>query len=907
MANKKEQAQVDVIVNGQKANASIKDMEAVSRALRAQWRGLNTDSPDFKKVDADLKKVNKSLAEAKGASAKMNSSFGELKSLLPTISLATLVRGLVSIGKQMFNVRSEFQKYEAVLKNTFGSEERARQSMNMLQETAVLLPVSVKDLTEAFVKLANRGFVPTQKEIIKLNDIASSTGKSLDMFVEAMLDAQTGEFERLKEFGIRAKSEGDKVTFTFKGQATTVEKTDEAIKNYMLSLGDLKGVSGSSAAIMDTFAGKVSNIGDSWDNLLNNMGKNTEGFVSQMVSSVGYWVQVWAEGSKSIKQIQEEVNDKQAAANYENAMKEIDIIADGLVKRGMERQAAQSHAADLYRSELEQSIQIAKDALTTEVGVEKEKLAERVRTQQGELDSVNAHFMKLKEIEDNKSKLTDQQKKEYQKQLDDKKKFLEDILKSGLTATEKENADYQEKLKKAEGNAQAIEIIERLHKENLAKIAEDGAEKIKSARAKHIQDELKDYDESDQAVLNLLKQRYVEELKAAGDNVDKRKAIEEKYQNDVLTTELAQLEGRRATLVTFGESTIAIEKAINDKKLEILKGSWKDQDQAEKDTKAIRKEYNLQSTVEQEAEEIAALQAHYANKELTTQEYEQALLQIKLQYAQEYVSQYQGILNQLSEYIALKKQSELDGFNTEKDAELKKLEEQHNQKLISDDVYEKKKGTLDEKYKKKENDLRKKYADKEFAVKAASIIASTAQGIMMAFATLPTIAAIAAAVLVGATGTLQLANANAERQKIKQLAKGQYDVIGASDNQLYTDVPFGGQMQTGIYNRQVLLAENDKPELVVDNPTLRNIQFNAPDIIPRIMANRVTQYADGKYPETGKQTSQTDVQLIQTITALVVVMNRLNGKIDNIYAKVIMDEFKQVEADWNAQKQDVAK
>jgi hypothetical protein len=75
-----------------------------------------------------------------------------------------------------------------------------------------------------------------------LGDLASSQAKDFDQLVEALLDAQTGEFERLKEFGVKAKVAGDQVAFTFKGQTVEVEKTEQAIKDYVLSLGNAKGI-----------------------------------------------------------------------------------------------------------------------------------------------------------------------------------------------------------------------------------------------------------------------------------------------------------------------------------------------------------------------------------------------------------------------------------------------------------------------------------------------------------------------------------------------------------------------------------------------------------------------------------------------------------------------------------------
>jgi hypothetical protein len=51
--------------------------------------------------------------------------------------------------------------------------------------------------------------------------------------VEAFNDAITGEFERLKEFGITAKANGDKVALTFRGQTVEVKKTADGIGEYL--------------------------------------------------------------------------------------------------------------------------------------------------------------------------------------------------------------------------------------------------------------------------------------------------------------------------------------------------------------------------------------------------------------------------------------------------------------------------------------------------------------------------------------------------------------------------------------------------------------------------------------------------------------------------------------------------
>jgi len=120
------------------------------------------------------------------------------------------------------------------------------------------------------------------------------------MLAEAILDAQTGEFERLKEFGIRAQDAGDKVIFTFKGVQTTVDKSSEAIRNYVTSLGNAEGVSGSMAVISETLTGKISNLSDSWGQMLVAIGSNTSGVFSGVISIISEVVTSITEFNKEL-------------------------------------------------------------------------------------------------------------------------------------------------------------------------------------------------------------------------------------------------------------------------------------------------------------------------------------------------------------------------------------------------------------------------------------------------------------------------------------------------------------------------------------------------------------------------------------------------------------------------------
>jgi len=69
--------------------------------------------------------------------------------------------------------------------------------------------------------------------------------------------------------------------------------------------------------------------------------------------------------------------------------------------------------------------------------------------------------------------------------------------------------------------------------------------------------------------------------------------------------------------------------------------------------------------------------------------------------------------------------------------------------------------------------IKKKYADMQMVITIANIISSTAEGIMKTYGQMGIFGTIAA-VLIGVTGAVQVANAVAERNKVKSLAVGGY-------------------------------------------------------------------------------------------------------------------------------------
>ncbi|MEZ5709730.1 MAG: tape measure protein [Blastomonas sp.] len=167
----------------------------------------------------------------------------------------------------MFRTASQFEQFQIMLENMEGSAAKAKRSMAWVREFAEKTPYELADVMQAFVQLKAYGIDPMDGSLRSLGDGAAGMAKPLMQAVEALADAQTGEFERLKEFGIRARTEGDKVTFTFlrngKEISRQVRKNAADMKNAIVGIM-AERFDGMMDRQSRTFAGMISNMKDQW-------------------------------------------------------------------------------------------------------------------------------------------------------------------------------------------------------------------------------------------------------------------------------------------------------------------------------------------------------------------------------------------------------------------------------------------------------------------------------------------------------------------------------------------------------------------------------------------------------------------------------------------------------------------
>mgnify|MGYP000358221422 CR=1 FL=1 len=221
--------------------------------------GIRVDSKGAVTATKDLKKLESQGGKTEKRAISMGKAFA-----------AAGVAAATAFAFNLLKVNREFESLRSSLITTTGSAENATIAFKGIQEFAAKTPFAISELTDAFIKLGNLGLAPSERALTSYGNTAGALGVSLNQVVEAVADATTGEFERLKSFGITTKSEADKVKFTFRGLTREVGKNAAEIQDFLIGLGENEFASGMKRQA-DTIDGAISNMSDSWDSFLDNL------------------------------------------------------------------------------------------------------------------------------------------------------------------------------------------------------------------------------------------------------------------------------------------------------------------------------------------------------------------------------------------------------------------------------------------------------------------------------------------------------------------------------------------------------------------------------------------------------------------------------------------------------------
>lgn len=274
-------------------------IDATTEGLRRELKRAETS------VDGATKSIDR---QVKGIDDRFNA-------LGKTVTKAGLAIGAALAGMALAKVTSEFtrtnveaQKLRASLETVTGSVDQASVAWESLEKFAARTPFALSQSVEGFIKMKALGLDPTISALESFGNTASAMGKDLNQMIEAVADASTSEFERLKEFGIKAKQQGDEVSLTFQGVTTKIGNNSAEIVAYLESIGEVQ-FAGAMERQMDTLGGALSNLQDSFDGLMRSIGE--AGAADEMTQSI------------------RELSDLMSDPGFQNSVK---VLTTGMIK-----------------------------------------------------------------------------------------------------------------------------------------------------------------------------------------------------------------------------------------------------------------------------------------------------------------------------------------------------------------------------------------------------------------------------------------------------------------------------------------------------------------------------------------------------------------------------------------------
>ncbi|NDV46195.1 hypothetical protein D0T49_03955 [Paludibacter sp. 221] len=334
----------------------------------------------------------------------------------------------------------------------------------------------------------------------------------------------------------------------------------------------------------------------------------------------------------------------------------------------------------------------------------------------------------------------------------------------------------------------ALEILTEQHEANKQKIRDDGAKKqvdmmkaTDQAILRNIrtagQQELQAISAVESAKIAALKAELADGIKTQTQYDQELKQI----QNKALADRLKSQQDYLATLKLLTNPTDEqkkeieqTEEAIRQTQNQINDGKITDEQTYQERRKAVRDQYGLTSLKESYELELKALKESLDNKLISEEEYQRARKGLQLKYAGEYIQEVQKIISAAADTINAIQEAQVARSQANYEKDFSALQEQLDNKTISQEEYNQKKEKLDYEQRKNELEIEKQFADAQFAIKSAEILAASALAVMNAWASAMTIPPPAGQImagvltgLIGITTIAQIAAANEQRKAVK--------------------------------------------------------------------------------------------------------------------------------------------
>lgn len=313
-------------LNNAKNAKTLQDLRKALTDLKAAREGLNisTDATQIKNINAAIASVNKQIATLEGKQKEVNknnnalmNTFHNLKSVAVSWFSIQAITGYIN---KLVAVRKELERQKKSLEIILQSKDEADKLWNQTTELALKSPFQVKELITYTKQLAAYRIETSMLHDTtkRLADVSAGLGVDMSRLILAYGQVRAAEYLRgteLRQFteaGIPMLDELAKYFSELEQRAISTGDVFDMISKRLVTFNDVSAVfkrmtddGGVFYEMQEkqskTLFGLISNLHDSIDLMLNDIGQSNDGLMKSFVSTAKSLVDNWRDVAFALK------------------------------------------------------------------------------------------------------------------------------------------------------------------------------------------------------------------------------------------------------------------------------------------------------------------------------------------------------------------------------------------------------------------------------------------------------------------------------------------------------------------------------------------------------------------------------------------------------------------------------
>lgn len=304
------------LINQQGQARTLNELKAYAKELQKTMANLDPKSSEweklnkiYKQTNREIKSINSSMKDMNNTHKSLINTADQLKRAFALIFSVSAIRGYVT---EIARVRGEFELQQRSLESILQNKDEANKLWQQTIQLAVRSPFQVKELVTYTKQLAAYR-VETHKlyDTTKmLADVSAGLGVDMSRLILAYGQVKAAnylrgtELRQFSEAGINILGELAKYFTELEGRTVSVGEVFERVSKRMVTFTDVekifKRITSESGIFYnmqeiqaETLKGQISNLRDSIDIMLNDIGKANEGILKSSIGAAKFVVDNW--------------------------------------------------------------------------------------------------------------------------------------------------------------------------------------------------------------------------------------------------------------------------------------------------------------------------------------------------------------------------------------------------------------------------------------------------------------------------------------------------------------------------------------------------------------------------------------------------------------------------------------